>query len=109
MSKPALLVMDNVSDRREMWHLLHRMPPRDRVRFLKWACGQVGGPGVRTRPEPTYERSLIDLAYRDDSADLRVTNLVYYDVWVLVGQWEADPIKLGIELDRRVKAITSPR
>lgn len=102
MSQSPLLVMDTRSDRRDVWELLHRLPPRERTRFIAWACGQVTRPG-RPCPVPRYDRGLVDLAYRDDSADRRLTNACYSDFWSLIGQFGLDPTSAATELERRVR------
>ncbi len=103
MSKPSLLVIDTLDDRREVWHLMHRLPPRERVRFVGWCCARITSE-VGHRPCPRYDRGLLDLAYRDDSADLRVTNSAYSDVLVLAAQWGLDLAAAAVELERRVRA-----
>lgn len=90
--KPAVLQLDTADDRREVWRLLHRLPPRDRVRFLAAACALVPqGKGKLPVPVVTGLRDTIDRAYRCDRADERLTNEVYADALALMNQWGLDP------------------
>ncbi|HYH67752.1 MAG TPA: hypothetical protein VD866_23850 [Urbifossiella sp.] len=102
MSKPSVLVMDTLSDRRDIWHLLNRLAPKARVRFVGWCCERITNE-VGHRPVPRYNRELIDLAYRDDSADLRVTNSAWTDLLNLSSQWGLDLGVAAVELERRVR------
>lgn len=103
-AKPSLLVLDTLDDRREIWSLLHRLSPRDRVRFLGWCCSQVAAPGS-TRPTPSLLRmgEVIGMADRCDRADDRLTNEVYGDVLVLASQWGLDLGRAAVVLERRAR------
>lgn len=101
MGKPSCLVHDNLDDRRELWHLLHRLPPAWRVSFLEWCCKQVAGRYGPVRPRAKVFGPLLDHSRRDDRADLVTTNEVYLDVYRLGHQY-------GLDLDaacRRLEAV----
>lgn len=98
----ALLRYDTLDDRREAWHLLHRLPPRDRVAFLRWACTLATGKHGR-RPDPVISRESVRQAYRCDRADERLTNECYADYLALVAQWDLDQAAALAELVRWVR------
>ncbi|HYH66392.1 MAG TPA: hypothetical protein VD866_16990 [Urbifossiella sp.] len=102
MSKPSLLVMDTLSDRRDIWHLLNRLPPKGRVQFVGWCADRITT-NAGMRPVPRYDRELLDLAYRDNSADLRVTNAAYADLLNLSAQWGLDLAAASVELEQWVR------
>lgn len=102
MTKPPLLVLDTHDDRREIWHLLHRLPPPARVRFLAWCCSVV--PGVRgNRPLPQPMPEMVRDAMRCDRGDQRLTNSVYWDICVLSAQWGLDLRSAAGQLERLVR------
>ena len=112
MSKPSILVLDTLDDRKEIWYLLHRLSPNRRVAFLDWCCSQVSGPNG-TRPIPSRLRmaETIRMAYRCDNADLRLTNELYTDVIALGHQWQLDVGRAAVVLEqfvRRPGHIPSP-
>lgn len=94
--------MDTLSDRRDVWELLNRLSPRARVGFIRWCCSRITA-NAGHQPRPVYDVALIDLAYRDGSADLRVTNAAYNDVLILSTQWGLDLAAAAVELERRVR------
>lgn len=87
------IVLDTLDDRREIWHLLHRLHPYRRIRFLAWCCrlaarsgnGRGGQPVVSHRME-----SRVDAAVRDDAQDYVLTHEIYTDFWCLVHQYGMD-------------------
>lgn len=104
MTSPTLLQLDTRDDRRELWHLFHRLSPTRRVAYLAWCCGRVCGPG-QTRPTVSHRMTdTVVMAYRSGEYDLRLTNEVYTDVLVLAGQWGLDLAAAAVELERRVRA-----
>ncbi len=86
-AKPAqILAFDSLDDRREIYTLLSRLPPRKRVRFLAWVCARAVLPNSLLRPQVDRETwELAELARVDDSADRRLTLEVNMNVWQ-VGQ-----------------------
>lgn len=102
-----LVTMDTLDDRRELWHLLHRLPPVRRVAFLAWCCTQVSGPGG-TRPGPSSRNQPAVAAARlDDKADERLTNMMYGDLLMLGAQWGLDLAKAAVTLESWVKRPAS--
>ena len=99
----ALLRYDTLDDRREVFHLLHRLDPRRRVAFLRWACSRATGRHGR-RPEPSpLMAEAVRLAYRCDRGDERLTNECYADYLALVAQWDLDQAAALAELVRWVR------
>jgi len=103
-----ILQLDTLDDRREMWHLLHRLPPRARVRFLAGQCAKVRARDPRGNgPVPGGSRHLA-AAYREDGADYRLTNEVYADLLVLAAQWGLDLAAAAAELMAAVRRPSAP-
>lgn len=103
----SLLTLNTLDDRREIWTLLHRLSPSGRVAFLHWACRQVAdqhGNG----PHPMIDRGMIQQAYRCDRADDRLTTAIFADLWALVGQWNLDPVKAAVELEKWGSRVSRP-
>ena len=102
--KPTLLQIDTLDDRREIWHLLHRLPPDARLAFMDWACSLVVAPG-NTRPVMSRLRmaATIAAAWRDNDADEQLTNLLYGDLLVLGSQWGVDLVRCTLALEQWVK------
>jgi hypothetical protein len=92
VSKPTAIVYDNVMDRKEVWHLLHRLHPQRRVEWLAWCCKTVTLPGSRLHPEPSLRRmgERLRMALRDDRADEVITNEIYFDVFQLAHSYSLD-------------------
>lgn len=98
------LSTDTLDDRREVWRLLHRLPPGKRVRFLQWAAEQskiVKG----NKPVHTTPRSVVEAAIRDygNGADTNLTNSLYTELGMLYVQWNVDPKTIAEELEQRVR------
>lgn len=97
-----LLECDTLDDRREIWALLHRLPPAARVRFLAWACSAV--PGVRgNRPLPQPMPEMVREAMRCERGNDRLTNSIYFDVLCLSAQWKLDLRYAAEQLEQLVK------
>lgn len=109
MTSPTLLQLDTRDDRREIWHLLHRLSPKRRAAYLAWCCSRVAGPG-QTRPTVSHRMTeTVVMSYRSGEHDLRLTNEVYTDVLALAAQWGLDLAAAAVELERRVKSQDAPR
>jgi hypothetical protein len=98
---PSVLLTDNLDDRREIFHLLHRLPPRFRVLFVEWCCCQIEG----TRPTVNglAMRETLHAARKCDVANERLTTMCYADMMVLGHQWCLDFGKATLELEQWVK------
>lgn len=103
MNRP-LFAIDTRDDRVEIWHLLHRLPPRARLSFLRWCCRRVADPRTGNGPKPAFRRDDIRQAYRCERASERLTNAVYSDILSLIGQHGLDPAAATLELERWGKA-----
>lgn len=85
----SAIILDTLDDRREIWHLLHRLHPFDRVRFLAWCCRLV--PEKQGRPIPSHRlRDRMRSAVRCDRSDMALTNEIYTDLWTLSHQYKID-------------------
>ncbi len=62
-----------LDDRRELWKMLDRLQPHQRVAFLRWCCGQTKGPGEIAAGVTTHS-GLTGEAY----ADLLMLEVVYH-------------------------------
>jgi hypothetical protein len=103
--------VDTLDDRRELWHLLHRMHPVRRVRFLEWSCQTAAGQ-VGQRPTVSLFRmqERIREAQRDPSgkADEILTNEIYGDLIVLAAQWKLDLAAVCVAAEKHVKRPSEP-
>jgi hypothetical protein len=86
------LVYDSKDDRLEIWSLLHRLSPRKRIAFLKYAASRVKPNAAGHLPVPmTWSmRTTYEQAYRCDRADQRLTNEVFCDLLQLGNAWGLD-------------------
>jgi len=103
----SLLYLDTVDDRREIHSLLHRLPPADRVRFLRWACRACPARNDKKIPVPSTwsMQTTLEQAYRCDRGDLRLTNEIYADVMSLLNTWDLDA---GVALAELVAWVKQP-
>lgn len=103
--KPTLLLVDTKDDRREIWHLLHRLSPWDRVRFLGQCCERARLPnGVGPRVSTDRMKPRITASYREEKANEGLTNEVYGDILVLAAEWNIDMASVAVELEQIVRA-----
>lgn len=102
MTKP--LILDTKDDRREIWHLLHRLPPHDRIAFIAWCCDRVKNRKHNPRPDVAKIRDRIRASvHGDDVADEWVTNECYADFWMLCVQYGLDSAVAGVQLEKVVR------
>lgn len=80
MTKPLYAKFDNRDDRGECHRLLERIPPKLRIRWLKWCCERTklkgGTLGAKVLPGTTGENSME----------------VYFDFWSLTNEYQFDPL-----------------
>lgn len=89
--KPGHVVHDNLDDRREVYHLLARLPPQQRLAFLDWACHQATLGKSQIRPIVAAKtRRLAEQARWDSSADTRLTLEIFFDLWMLDVNYRVD-------------------
>lgn len=101
--KNTLLLVDNVSDRRDLWHMLHRIHPVRRLQFLRWCCVTASTPNAPC-PTPTIEMaSHTRDAIRADAYDERLTNMIYFDLAAIGQQYDFDLGKAMVVLERWVR------
>lgn len=101
--KPAYLCLDTLDDRRQIHDLLGRLPPRQRIRFMRWCCAQATLP--HSSAHPGVSRKTVRLAQqaeRDSSADERLALDCYFDVWRLASHYDFD---LNAALERLVELV----
>lgn len=104
--KPSLLAVDTLDDRREIWHLLHRLAPWERVRFVDWCCRSVRSFGRGVRPSVHRMLDRIQSSFKDDKSDHALTNMLYADVLFLGSQWGLDVPRAAVMLEQVVKCRT---
>ena len=93
--KTQLLQFDTLDDRREISELMHRLPPRKRIAFLRWCCRRAkltnrntaGFSPSDVEPETI---KLAELARWDSSADDMLTQEIYKDLFYLSWQFHFD-------------------
>jgi hypothetical protein len=112
----GLIVYDNLDDRREIWHLLHKLSPKFRFQFLDRCCQLVFqiklAQGVNIgemRASELRMRDTIKASRKCDQADNRLTSEIYWDILSLASPWSVD---LGIickDLEQIVKRHRLPR
>ena len=100
------LTLDTLDDRREVYHLLHRLPPARRVAFLADCCGRVTAPGGN-RPAAAGFGRLVREAGRCDRGDERLTVAVYTDLLALAAQWRLDLAAAAVRLERWGRSSSS--
>lgn len=107
MPDNQLSLIDNLDDRKEIHRLLTKLPPVERVNFLRWACQQVpkNSKGHLPVPHVWKMRVTLEEAYRCDRADLAITNECYADLLVLISQWGLDAMKTVTALEYLVKRV----
>lgn len=103
-SKPGHVVHDNLDDRKEVFYLLGKLPPSERIRWLEWACCRSVLPGSKVRPFVARRtRQLAEQARWDSAADARLTMEVYYDLWHLDVSFTVDFAQLLRQLEQQVR------
>jgi hypothetical protein len=102
-----LLTIDAKEDRREIWYLLHRLPPPKRVAFLQWACRQVPQNGKGHLPVPSVwkMRATVEQAMRCDKADSVLTNEIYCDLLSLGANFNLDLLVAAKALESLVRRL----
>jgi hypothetical protein len=91
---------DDLDSRREVWHLLHRLPPQARVLFLVDAAARCRADAAGRLPAPLVWKmqTTLDQARRCDRADERLTNEIYADLIVMWGNWNLDAMETTLRL-----------
>lgn len=96
---------DNLDDRREIWHLLARLPPRRRYQFLAWCCRQTT---AKPQPLPSWFRMtprILAAERGDERQDMALTNEIYGDLWALGYQYGLSTALATLELERIVRLL----
>ena len=100
MAKSRLDEKDDYDSRREVFRQLHSLSPANRLIVLRHFCDQVspadGADGVKPKRAMLHS---VDMAYKSDDWDRRLTSEVYADLWILVTQYALDPVRLGVTLE----------
>lgn len=103
--------VDNRDDRREIWHLLHRLQPFERIGFLSAEC-EIVPHGTRSpdgqfilRPVPLFHkmRPLALAAHNGGAPDEMLTNEVYGDLLLLTLQYGTVPSEMAVRLESRIR------
>lgn len=99
-----LLAVDTLDDRREIWHLLHKLSPMDRVRWLGTVCRKIRErDGHGPHPSVWRMRETITQAYRSDPWNERLTNEIYGDLIMAASQYQLNLLELAVELESVVR------
>lgn len=97
----ALKPMDDRDTRREVFYLLGKLTPRERIEFLQWCASVVTNQFLRH--DPVNGRTV----FIQDTTSGHVAE-AYADFGQLVVHYGLDPILAANELERRVKTIWIP-
>ena len=98
--------LDTLDDRREVWWLLHKLPPGDRYRFLAWCCRQVYLPNSRIHPTPSWLRMgprIRAAAAGDDAQDRALTNEIDMDLFMMAMSYSLDTRAAAVTLEAWVR------
>jgi hypothetical protein len=103
-AKPSILTFDTLEDRKALWHLLHRLSPRDRVAFLHRACRSVSKPNAPCPiPEPAWWDEARE-AERCDRADEKLTTETFLSLASISAEYGFDLLKAAVALEAMVRA-----
>lgn len=87
--RKQLIAVDNLDDRREIHRLLRRLPPRDKIMFLHWACKQATLGKGGNHPAVSHETiEHAREAVKSDAWDERLTFECEMDLWYLSEQYD---------------------
>lgn len=101
--KPTYLTLDNTDDRRELFNLIHRLPPAARLAYLHKACEAVkDGLGNGLFPLPSMRQMVAD-AERCDRGDERLSNAVWCDLLQLSANRGLDLAAVALDLEQVAK------
>lgn len=104
--RPGHVVHDNLDDRREVIRLLRRLPPRQRLGWLEWACRNAVLGRSQIHPVVAERtRRLAEEARWDSAADERLTLEIYWDLWHLDVSFRVDFEALLKGLERAVRRL----
>ena len=102
--KSQLLVLDDLDSRRELHTLLAKLPPQDRIRFLRWCCSRCPtGQGRAPVPMVGMMKTTVSQAEHDDEGDRRFTYEVYGDLLQLFANFKLDAVQTARELEQWVR------
>ena len=99
---------DSLDNRREVWHLLHRLSPSQRFAFLGWCCRQCFLPGTKIHPTPSWFRMgkrIKDAQRGDEQQDLALTNEIYMDVFMMGLQYGLSAHRVAVRLESIVRRL----
>lgn len=99
-----MIQLDTLDDRREIWHLLHRLSPASRVAFLRRWCDRIRAANKHGNgPAPMGFDTLIREANRCERGNERLTNTVYCDLVAASAQWELDLVAVAADLEAEAR------
>lgn len=105
MTIKYLIAHDNLDDRREIRHLLERLPPRQQLAFLRRCCQKSVLPHSTCRPAPNAQTiRLVRQAERSEEHARRLAFCIYMDLWALSVQYNLDLDQALNELVEMVRA-----
>lgn len=104
--KPGILDHDSLDDRREVYHLLSKLPPAARVAWLEWACKNATLGTSRIRPTVAAKtRQLAAQARWDTAADERLTLEIFFDLFQMSINFRVDFEALLKGLEAQVRRL----
>lgn len=102
-TKQRFLVYDTRDDRKEIFHLLKRLPPAKRIAFVSECCRKAVLGTSKISPRVAQKtRDLATQARWDSSADEKLTLDLFYDLWHLSVSYKFD---LDAALTRLVEVV----
>lgn len=105
--KPEYLIHDNLMDRREIFYLLEKLSPYNRLKFLDRCCHKARIPNSPIRPGISRAmQSRLPLAMKDDSASEKLSIEVFMDIWSLAIQYELNMDEALRDLEDLVRKST---
>lgn len=99
------IALDTKDDRREIYHLLDRLPPKKRLAFVRWCCRRAFHSHGYSPTKPGVLQKTIELAELarwDSSASDRLSYDLFFDIVNLNRQWFLD---LDAALKRLVEMV----
>lgn len=93
--------MENLDDRREVWHLLHALRPSRRYRFIRWCCKgcRVGSYVPKLWHTQRDLDRLKEAERTGGAADVQISNECYGYLWSMATQYGLDLAAVTITLE----------
>jgi hypothetical protein len=107
--KPSYLQFDNLDDKREIFYLLSKLSPLQRIEFMNWFYSKAHlGPWPALKP--IVDPKTVELAHKamnDSGADERLLLETYLDLWAASNSYSGLNLDIAFqELARLVGRLT---